>query len=68
MSSKKDTLRPEYPPDLIKSGERGKYADRYKEGTNVVLIDPDLLELFPDSESVNRALREYVAQSGRKAT
>lgn len=68
MSSKKDALRPEYPPDLIKSGERGKYADRYKEGTNVVLIDPDLLELFPDSESVNRALREYVAQSGRKAT
>lgn len=68
MSSKKDTLRPEYPPDLIKSGERGKYADRYKEGTNVVLIDPDLLELFPDSESVNRALREYVAQTGRKAT
>ena len=69
MSSKKDDLRPEYSTELIKSGERGKYADRYRaEGTNVVLIDPDLHELFPDSESVNRALRDYVEQHKRSAT
>ena len=69
MSSKKDELRPEYSGDLIKSGERGKYANRYREeGTNVVLIDPDLHELFPDSESVNRALRDYVEQHKRSAT
>ena len=37
-----DTLRPEYPADLIKSGVRGKYANRYREGTNIVLVDPDL--------------------------
>lgn len=61
MSNDKDTLRDEYPEDLIKSGVRGKYTKSYREGTNVVLIDPDLHELFPDSESVNRALREYVA-------
>lgn len=61
MSNDKDTLRDEYPEDLIRSGVRGKYTKRYREGTNVVLIDPDLHELFPDSESVNRALREYVA-------
>ena len=61
MSNDKDTLRDEYPEDLIRSGIRGKYAKRFREGTNVVLIDPDLHELFPDSESVNRALREYVA-------
>ncbi len=55
-----DTLRPEYPAELIKSGERGKYAGRYKEeGTNLVFIEPDLLKFFPDSESVNRALRQY---------
>ena len=67
MSSKKDTLRPEYPENLIKSGVRGKYAKRYREGTNVVLIDPDLHELFPNSEAVNRALRDYVAKK-RTAT
>ena len=60
MSSDKDTLRDEYPEDLIKSGVPGKYAKRYREGTNVVLIDPDLHEMFPDSESANRALRDYL--------
>jgi hypothetical protein len=60
MSNDKDTLRDEYPEDLIRSGVRGKYTKSYREGTNIVLIDPDLHELFPDSESVNRALREYV--------
>ena len=57
-----DTLRPEYPADLIKSGERGKYASRYREGTNIVLVDPDLHRLFPDSESVNRALRKFAEE------
>lgn len=61
MSNDKDTLRGEYPEDLIKSGVRGKYAKSYREGTNVALIDPDLHRLFPDSEAVNRALREYVS-------
>lgn len=55
--SNEDTLRLKYSGDLIKSGIRGKYASRYKEGTNVVVIDPDLLKIFPDSESVNHALR-----------
>jgi len=61
VSNDKDTLRDEYPEDLIRSGVRGRYAQRYREGTNIVLIDPDLHALFPDSEAVNRALREYVA-------
>ncbi len=60
MNNDNDTLRPEYPEDLIKSGIRGKYTKQYQEGTNVVLIDPDLHKIFPDSDSVNRALREYV--------
>ncbi|MDO9106910.1 MAG: hypothetical protein Q7U57_18360 [Methylovulum sp.] len=57
-----DTLRPEYPANLIKSGVRGKYASRYREGTNIVLVDPDLHKLFPDSESVNRALRKFAEE------
>ncbi len=62
MNGKGDELREEYPEELTKSGERGKYAKKYREGTNIVLIDPDLHELFPDSESVNMALRDYVAK------
>jgi hypothetical protein len=67
MKSDKDTLRDEYTENLIKSGVRGKYTKSYREGTNVVLIDPDLHELFPSSEAVNRALRDYVAKK-RTAT
>jgi hypothetical protein len=63
MSRRKDELRPEYPADLIKSGVRGKYAKRArKQGSNIITIDPDLRDLFPDSASVNKALREYVGQ------
>jgi hypothetical protein len=61
MSNDKDTLREEYPEELIKSGVRGKYTESYRKGTNIVLIDPDLHKLFPDSEAVNRALREYAS-------
>ena len=61
MSSDKDTLRDEYPDELIRSGVRGKYAKSYREGTNVVLIDPDLQKIFPDSDAVNRALRDYLS-------
>jgi hypothetical protein len=61
MNSDKDTLRDEYPEELIRSGERGKYAKRYRDGTNVVLIDPDLQKVFPDSDAVNRALRDYLS-------
>ncbi len=38
-------------------GQRGKYAKQYSEGTNVVLLDPDVAKVFPTSESVNKALR-----------
>ena len=38
-------------------GEVGKYVKRYAEGTNVVLLDPDVAKVFPDSEAVNQALR-----------
>jgi hypothetical protein len=38
-----------------------KYAKKYAEGTNIVVIEPDLIEFFPDSESVNSALRALVS-------
>ena len=69
MSSKKDELRREYPPDLIKSGVRGKYAKRVRtEGTNIVVIDPDLTGAFPNAKAVNDALRELLSRRERKAT
>jgi hypothetical protein len=52
-----DDLRPEYDLSQLKGGVRGKYYRRAVAGTNLMLIDPDLAEVFRDSESVNRALR-----------
>ena len=62
MNNDDEPLRAEYPEDLIRSGIRGNYTKRYREGTNIVLIEPELHKLFPDSDAVNRALREYVAE------
>ena len=49
-------------PDLLaeydfSGGIRGKYAKRYAQGTNVVVIYPEMVEFFPDQDSVNQALR-----------
>ena len=67
-----DELRPEYDlKALLKSGVRGKYAERYQSGTNLVLLDPDVAEAFPDEQAVNEALRLVVQltriPSARKA-
>jgi hypothetical protein len=50
-------LRRQYDLSRLKGGARGKYYRRATPGTNLVLIEPDLAKLFPDSEAVNRALR-----------
>ncbi len=53
-----DELRPEYNiKQLLKESVRGKYAQRYDEGTNLVLLDSDLADAFPTAEAVNEALR-----------
>ncbi len=59
VSSKpaKDELRPEYDLRALKGGVKGKYYRQAQAGTNLVLVDPDLAEIFPDADSVNRALR-----------
>ena len=55
---KADELRPEYDlGQLLKGGVQGKYADRYREGTNLVLLAPDVAEAFPTEDAVNEALR-----------
>lgn len=43
-------------------GEKGKYAEKYREGTNLVLIDPDIAKEFPDAEAINDALRHYLRE------
>ena len=53
----KDDLRPAYDLSKLKGGVLGKYYERAKSGTNLVLVDPDLAKAFPDADSVNRALR-----------
>jgi hypothetical protein len=58
-------MRAEYD---FSGGVRGKYVDRYRRGTNVVLVDPELAEAFPDSKSVNDALRALVAIARRAQT
>ena len=53
-----DELRPEYDlSQLLKGGVRGKYADQYREGTNLVLLSQDVANVFPDEKAVNEALR-----------
>ena len=67
-SNHSDDMRDEYE---FSGGVRGKYAARFAEGSNVVILDPDVADLFTDSKSVNEALRtlaEIAARQSRKAT
>ena len=60
-------MRPEYD---FSQGVRGKYAQQYAQGTNLVVIEPDLAMVFPDSKSVNAALRllaDLAKKQARKA-
>lgn len=61
-SKKHVDMVPEY--DFSK-GVRGKYAKRYAAGSNVVVLSPDVAKRFPDSDSVNKALRTLVRVANR---
>jgi hypothetical protein len=61
MKNENDEMRPEYD---LRGGVRGKYYERYKQGTNVVLLEPDLAKVFRDSAAVNTALRVYLSEHG----
>lgn len=54
---KSNGIRREYDLTKLKGGVRGKYFRRYSEGTNLVLLDPDIADAFPDAKAVNDALR-----------
>jgi hypothetical protein len=60
-----DELRREYDLSKLKGGVRGKYVARYRAGTNLVLLSPDVAEYFPDEQSVNTALRTLIHSSKR---
>ena len=53
----RDEMLPEYD---FSQGVRNRYAERYRAGTNLVLLEPDVAQRFPDSEPVNRALRSLL--------
>ena len=68
-----DELRAEYDlKSLLKGAVRGKYAARYKAGTNIIRLAPDVAKVFPTEESVNQALRLVIElgqlQKSRKTT
>jgi hypothetical protein len=58
--NRRDDLRREYNLSKLKGGVRGKYLSRYRAGTNLVLLSPDVAEYFPDERSVNTALRTLI--------
>lgn len=61
-----DEMRAEYDLGELKGRVRGKHYEAAKAGTNLVLLDPDVAEEFPDAESVNKALRELAKVRRRK--
>ncbi|MCI0333191.1 MAG: hypothetical protein L0228_08215 [Planctomycetes bacterium] len=54
-------LRPEYDLTQLKGGVRGKYLERYRAGTNLALLAPDVRQAFPTDDAVNQALRIVMA-------
>ena len=62
-----DELRPEYKRSDFGGIVRGKYANRIKAETNVVLLEPDIAEAFPNDEAVNKALR-YLLEVAKTST
>jgi hypothetical protein len=61
----RDDLRREYDLSKLNGGVRGKYTARYRAGTNLVLLSPDVAEYFPDEQSVNSALRTLIRSAKR---
>lgn len=55
-----DDLRPEYNFAQMEGGVRGKYVERYRAGMNLVLLDPDVAQAFPNDAAVNDALRVLI--------
>jgi hypothetical protein len=65
-AAQEDDMRPEYDFSQLKGRARGKYVERYREGTNLVLLDPDVAAAFPDAKAVNEALRLLMGVAQRQ--
>lgn len=65
-SKKRGGPRREYDLSKLEGGVRGKYYRRYTEGTNLVLLEPDVAEAFPDAKAVNEALRVLVKVASKR--
>ena len=63
---KKDELRKEYDFKALGLGARGKYYRRFVEGTNLVLLDPDIADAFSSAKEVNDALRVLVTVASKR--
>ena len=64
MAADEDAMRPEYD---FSHGKRGVTARRYAQGANVVVISPEVLDVFPDGAAVNEALRTLAPVLRRRA-
>ena len=65
MNNRSDAVEEDDIPEMdLSGGVRGKYYERYMQGTNVVLLEPDIARVFHDSAVVNQALREYLSEHG----
>ena len=62
---RRDELSREYDISKLKNGIRGKYLARYRAGTHLVLLSPDVAAYFPDEQSVNTALRSLIRTTKR---
>ncbi len=65
LDEDEDEMRPEYDLSKLKFVGRGIYAKRYRSGTNLVLLDPDVRKAFPDDALVNEALRALAKTKSR---
>ena len=61
-----DEMRPEYDLSKLKGKVRGKYVERYRAGTNLILLESDVQEAFPDAKAVNEALRMLMKVARRQ--
>lgn len=64
VSESTDDMRPEYD---FSGGVRGKYVQRFREGTNIIVLEPDVAAEFKDSAAVNDALRKVLKARGKRS-
>lgn len=66
VKNTEDEMRSEYDLSQLKGRVRGKYAERYRAGTNLILLESDVQAAFPDAEAVNEALRMLMKVAHRQ--